>query len=85
MKQPSYRPINCSFYDELESAATLKKKVLLGYEATDEQNLERRVIIANLQTTQGEEYLIASDGWQLRLDKIVHIDGKYLQDGYCGI
>ncbi len=71
-----YLPINCSYYDELEAIATLKKVVTIVY--CDEQGGEVNATtrITNLFTRQKEEFMVLENGIQFRLDRLVSADGK---------
>lgn len=75
----SYVPIDCDFHDELESAATLRRKVtLVVHDAAGERRLED--VIADLgHERPGEprgEYMTLGSGERIRFDRIVSIDGK---------
>ncbi|WP_020534664.1 hypothetical protein [Lewinella cohaerens] len=82
----NYIPINCSYYDELEAIATLKKVVTIVY--SDEQGEEVSTVtrIINLYTRSKEEFMVLENGMQFRLDRLVSADGKVVIKGdACGI
>jgi Rho-binding antiterminator len=81
-----YIPINCSFYDILEAAATQKRKVEICI--MDEEGTKCfDAIIVNLITQSGEEFMIVDNGDSIKLDKILRVDGHALHDfdNPCGI
>ena len=81
-----YRPINCSYYDELEAIATLKKVVTIVYhnEQGEEVNVATR--ITNLYTRNKEEFMVLENGTQFRLDRLISADGKaVVGDSSCGL
>ncbi len=69
-KDDTYKSIDCSYYDQLEAYATLKKKLNLTY--YNEKGLigTRTIQIKTFETKNHEEFLISEDGFRLRLDKI---------------
>lgn len=74
MNEADYTPIDCSLHDRLEAAATLRRRVLLRYDAGDEQ-VEENGGIVDIRTRAGAEYLVLSSGTEVRLDRIVSMDG----------
>lgn len=74
-----YVPINCSFYDELESLATLKREATIVYRP-DGQAAE--VTIQDTPVTfyieEKAEYMKLASGMAIRLDWLVSVDGKPL-------
>ena len=79
-----YIPINCNYYDELELFALRKtncKIVLLGEK--EEETIQG--LIQNLYTRKGEEFMLLNDGKEIRLDKIISVNGKISGSGSCKI
>ncbi|RYY23421.1 MAG: hypothetical protein EOO04_14325 [Chitinophagaceae bacterium] len=70
-----YVPINCDYYDELEALATTGKQVRVVYQENGEQS-EAHGIIKDLYTKESVEYMKLDNGFTLRLDKLVEVDGK---------
>jgi Rho-binding antiterminator len=68
-----YLPINCSFYDRLEAAATLKQTVTLRYKEGSAERIEEGIIV-DLFIRDGAEYLQTERGFTLRLDDLVALD-----------
>ena len=79
----SYRPISCNFYDELEARATLRQPCVIVYRPENGPT-EASVtgIIDTLYIRDKVEYLRLTDGFELRLDWLVSVDGRLLA-GYC--
>lgn len=80
---PPYQPISCSFYDELEAVATLKKNVTIQY--CDENGISHILTdaIATLVTKDKEEFVVLKNSnLIIRLDRLVEVNGKS-PDLYC--
>jgi Rho-binding antiterminator len=71
---PPYVPINCSFYDYLEEAATLDRLSAIEY-----MEGNRLVKIASkIQTLVSRdkiEYMVLENGQSIRLDYLLSING----------
>ena len=81
-----YLPINCSYYDELEAIATLKKVVTIIYRDEQEKEVSAATRIINLYTRNKEEFMVLENGVQFRLDRLVSADGKVVVKGdACGL
>ena len=76
-----YIPINCNFYDELEALATLGKKCDILF-LREEARVTLTGVIKDLYTREGVEYLKMDSGLEIRLDKLVQVDGK-IPSNYC--
>ena len=77
-----YRPISCSFYDELEARATTGQRCTLHYRGEDGELLTHEGIIADLYIRDRVEYLRCQDGFELRLDRLTAVDDREVKD-YC--
>jgi len=75
-EKKEYSPINCSYYDVLESHATIGDlvEVVIKTEEGNNQTFSDRII--NLETRKGEEFVIMGSGNVYRLDTIVSINGE---------
>lgn len=71
-----YRPIDCFVHDELLARATLARPTELVY--TDEGGVERSVRdrIVDVFARDRAEYLRLANGLEIRLDKLVAVDGQ---------
>ena len=72
----SYIPINCSYYDELEAAATQRRVVTIAYRDEQEAVQEVATRIKDLYARNKEEFMVLENGLEFRLDRLVSIDGK---------
>jgi Rho-binding antiterminator len=75
-----YKPVNCDFYDELEALATLKKDSEIVFRADNEAKSVIHGRIANLYIRDRVEYMKLNNGLEIRLDRIIEIDGKKRKD-----
>lgn len=74
-KQTIYKPIDCSFYDELELIAMRGSEAEIVY-LDGEKPMRKRSIIKTLESKGGAEYLVLTDKTEIRLDNLLQIDGK---------
>ena len=77
-----YQPISCNFYDELTLLALRGKTCLIVFKNEDEEAQQLGAIIKDVFTRKSEEFLLLPDGKEIRLDRLVSVDGKELA-GYC--
>jgi Rho-binding antiterminator len=77
-----YQTVSCHFYDELEALAV--KKVLSNITYLENENeINVEDLIVDFRTKNKEEFLILKNGTQIRLDKIVKINGIITQNLQC--
>ena len=72
---PPYRPIDCSLHDELEAAATRRDLVDVTYAAPEGEQRLTEVQIVDVGARDGAEYLRLSTGVEVRLDRILELNG----------
>ncbi|MEO6167168.1 MAG: GNAT family N-acetyltransferase [Chitinophagales bacterium] len=77
-KSTAYSPIDCNFYDELESIATLKKKSQINYRNEIGVSIKTEVAIKTFITRDKEEFAELENGEVIRLDQLISVDGKML-------
>ena len=77
-----YTPISCSFYDELEALATLRKSCLIQYRDAQGELQHQNAIIKDFFIRDKVEYMLLDNGDTIRLDYLVEVDGKVLNK-YC--
>ncbi|WP_143473748.1 hypothetical protein [Flavilitoribacter nigricans] len=82
MSSRSYVPISCSFYDELEALATLRKPAVIKYNETDAVTKTAEGKIKDFFIREGAEYLLMDTGLEIRLDYIISVNGK-IMGNYC--
>lgn len=73
-----YKPIDCSFYDRLEEAITLKTEVVLEIEK-DGEIKQLHTTLIDLINKNKIEWLMTSGGENIRLDHIHSINGIALE------
>lgn len=74
----TYTPIACSFYDRIEEAIVLRKTVLLVYQNIEGAELAVEIRLKDTQTKEGAEFLVLPSGEEIRMDRIVSLDGEVL-------
>ena len=72
----AYHPINCSYYDELEAYATLRKTVRIDYLTPTGEAASIDARIVNLYTLNKEEFMVLDNQQEIRLDRLRSVDGK---------
>ena len=73
-----YQPIDCNFYDILEALATRKRYVRIQYKSEIHEFQTVDSIIKDLFIKQGYEYMLLANGQEVRLDRLISVDGQYL-------
>ena len=71
---PDYTPIDCNFYDHLEAAATLRRRVDLQYFNELRQLCLGAGVIDTLFIREKVEYLRLKTGEEIRLDHLIRLD-----------
>jgi GNAT superfamily N-acetyltransferase/transcriptional antiterminator Rof (Rho-off) len=71
----SYAPIACSLHDQLEAAATLRRPVALTVATADGSRTLTGERVVDIGTRAGAEYARLSSGLDVRLDRILSLDG----------
>ena len=69
-----YTPIDCHFYDRLETAATLRRRVELQYFNDLRQLCLGAGVIDTLFIRAKVEYLRLKSGEEIRLDHLIRLD-----------
>ena len=82
MSESKYTPISCSFYDELEALATLRKSCIIRYQNEQGEMQDQQAIIKDFFIRDKVEYMLLDNGGTIRLDYLVEVDGKVLNK-YC--
>ena len=80
MSERGYRPIDCSLHDQLESAATLKKKVRITLRDSAGRSVHVDDQIVDIFTKAGVEYVKLGSGREVRLDDLQEVDGVTFSD-----
>ena len=77
-KTDEYQPIACSFHDRLEAAAVTRTECELVYRGSDGTQATEVLRIADVFSRDGAEYITNDAGEQIRLDRIISLDGVAL-------
>lgn len=77
-----YQPIDCSFYDELEARATLRRLCQIAYRDGNGALQHAEGIIQDLFIREKTEYLLLNTGQAIRLDWLISVDGLHVP-GAC--
>ncbi|MBK9730893.1 MAG: GNAT family N-acetyltransferase [Chitinophagaceae bacterium] len=77
-KEPSYSPINCNFYDELEALATSKKNIEILYRNEIGVRIISTGIIKTFFIENKAEFMQLENNLVIRLDKLISVNGKIL-------
>ncbi|MEQ8704398.1 MAG: hypothetical protein RIC19_10785 [Phaeodactylibacter sp.] len=74
----NYQTISCDFYDELEARATLRRSCRIVFRDASGQDQSVEALIKDLYIRSKVEYMLLSTGLEIRLDRLVSVDGKLL-------
>ena len=77
MDNSEYIPINCSFYDYLEEAATLKQVAVINYYKNGKL-AEVESKIKTFTIRDKVEYMVLENGQSIRLDDLIKFNGRLL-------
>ena len=81
-----YIPINCEFLDRIESWCVRKETCHVVYtQGTYPRNLEMQGRIIDIFKKDKAEYMLMDNGEEIRLDKIISINGYDLPKDSCRI
>jgi len=82
MKEQKYQPISCDYYDELEIVAMRQTIAKIVFRNEEDEEITISTKIKTLQTRNSEEFLILENGEEIRLDRLVSMNGKVVKN-YC--
>ncbi|MEA5447361.1 hypothetical protein VB780_02190 [Leptolyngbya sp. CCNP1308] len=74
-----HRLVSCSFHDELESLATLRRPCTIHYRTASDAVVSVEGQIEDFFVVDRAEYLRLKDGTEIRLDRLISVDGKPVQ------
>lgn len=78
-----YIPINCDYYDELEALAVQKKKCEIVFRNNDGTATSISGVIKTFFIRDKAEFLLLTNGKEIRLDQLIIVDGKILPQSTC--
>ena len=82
----TYQPIDCNFYDILEATAVKKRFVRIQFFTEFHEFQTVDALIKDLYINSGYEYMLLSNGIEIRLDRLISVDGKFVPGkGFDGI
>jgi putative redox protein len=76
-----YQAVSCTYYDELEALATLKKNCAIAYRTETGAEVSRTGRIVDFFSVDKAEFLKLEDGTDIRLDRLIEVDGKPVRFG----
>lgn len=82
MSPDPYQPIDCGLHDELQLRALRRRPVNVEWASDGGEQRSARVIVVDVLTRGSEEFLRFDDGTEIRLDRLVRVDG--IDFGGCG-
>ena len=77
-----YSPISCDYHDELILLAMRRTICAIVFKNENGTVETVRASIKDVFTRNREEFLLLSDDREIRLDRLVNVDGKMLSN-YC--
>lgn len=81
-KKTTYRPISCDFHDELQLLALRRTVVPIHFRTPGGEEVTVESKITDLYTREGEEFLLLPTNEEIRLDRLVSVNGLELKK-YC--
>jgi Rho-binding antiterminator len=74
-----YQPISCDFHDELESLAVMRRRCEIVYRDISGEPITVEDCIEDVYAKNKEEFLKLKSGLEIRLDRLIEVDGKRLE------
>lgn len=74
-EKSDYQPIDCDYYDRLEAWATVGTTCAIKFADDDDQTNQVNSKILDFKLEDGIEYLIGEDNLQIRLDRLISVNG----------
>jgi hypothetical protein len=78
----SYKPVSNELREELEIAAALKRDCSIKFRSDNDAVVSVKTQILGLYKDEDKEYLKTGSGLQIRLDRLVELNGKPAEN-YC--
>lgn len=86
MKNDVYKAVDCSFHDLIEAAIVMRTVGPISFLNDENQEIElQNIKVLDWVNRNKEEFVILSDGTEIRMDKISHFMGKEVKNGTCAI
>lgn len=74
-----YTPIDCNFYDRIESAITQRQPASLTYLSLSGESEYLCEQLVNLLSKDQQEFLVTESGKLIRLDHIISLNNIFLE------
>ncbi len=74
-----YRLVDCGFHDQLEALATLHQFCQIIYHNASGETVGIRTQIVDVYAVNKADFLKLQDGTEIRLDRLIAVDGKPVQ------
>ncbi len=78
MANDDYQQISCSHHDQIEAAVVTRKICELTYRIADGEEQMIRVRLKDILSREGKEFALTESGEEIRLDRILTLDGVEL-------
>ncbi|MCX7220855.1 MAG: hypothetical protein NTY70_18560 [Burkholderiales bacterium] len=72
----TYGSVNCEFHDVLEALARRRQRCALVYLAEDGSTQTCEALITDVYAKTGADYLRLDNASELRLDRLLQVDGE---------
>lgn len=72
----AYIPVSCDFHDQLEALATLRQPCQIVYRNVADELVQVDGLIVDVYAANRADFIKLQDGTEIRLDRIVSVDGK---------
>lgn len=72
---PPYRPIACAIHDRLEAIAVKRREGVFLWQSSGGGTASAVSRIRDIRVRDGAEFLVLTDGTEVRLDRLRKVDG----------
>lgn len=79
-----YKPLSCSLYDYLTDRAVVRKTVAIRF-LENNQPKDVTAVIKDIVARNKEEFLLLDNAQEIRLDRLLQVDGKEFTGGSCAV
>lgn len=79
-----YHPIDCGLHDELQLRVLRRRAVELAWRDSRGTTMRREAVLQDVFSRDAAEYVRLDDGTEVRLDRLVTVDGLAFDPLACG-
>ena len=77
----NYRLVDCGFHDQLEALSTLRQPCQITYRNVVEESVAEEIVevhtqIVDVYAANKADFLKLKDGTEIRLDRLLSVDGE---------